>query len=65
MLHARARVVVGLATARITAAPRAFARAFRATAVAAKKADHYSVLGCAKGADKDEIKKAYYKLVKK
>lgn len=52
-----------------TAFPRAApcpSRALHATSAAAqKKADHYSVLGLSKGAEKEEIKKAYYKLVKK
>jgi preprotein translocase subunit Sec63 len=41
-------------------------RALHASAtVAQSKKDPYSVLGLSKGADKDEVKKAYYKLVKK
>ena len=43
-----------------------FSRSFHATSLLLQKRnDHYSVLGIAKGADKDEVKKAYYKLVKK
>jgi len=43
-----------------------FPRSFHATSLLSqKRSDHYSVLGISKGADKDEVKKAYYKLVKK
>jgi len=42
------------------------ARALHASrALAQAKKDPYGVLGLARGADKDEVKKSYYKLVKK
>ena len=39
-------------------------RSFRATSVALAK-DPYAALGVPKDANKDDVKKAYYKLVKK
>ncbi len=60
----RARAPLSSATDAYGAAPRG-ARVFHASSrVLQSRRDPYDVLGVARGAGKDDVKKAYYKLVK-